>query len=144
MWTPQNNKVINCCWPFFSLDSLQQGRVPQNSRKLFGSAKQLNFVKLASNCFEKSDLMYVYKFYQNMILSKLSELKRFPSQIYVSPNTPQKPELLRKGLQISALFVSLSIAVLPWKDCLTFTNPIVRLVDSWPCGMSRTLGDASY
>ena len=54
---PHRIIVIKCCSPSFSLDSLEQGPVPQNSRKLFGSAKQ--FVELTSSFFKKPDLMYV-------------------------------------------------------------------------------------
>ena len=118
MWAPQNNKVINALFLTLFLSWLiqldEQGPVSQHFRKLFRPAKQ--FVKL-------NPLKYVFKSSQSMIISKLSDLKRFPSQdrelILVSPqiDSGEVSGLLRNGPQISincsGLFISLLIAVSP-------------------------------
>jgi len=135
MWAPQNNKVINALSLTLFLSWLiHVSRDPflKISESFSGPQSK---AKLRSNCFKRPDLKYVFKSSQNVIISKLGDVFLLKTERdSCHPKSTQKvSDFLRNGPQISincsGLFISLLIAVLTRRGWLTFTYPIVWLID---------------
>jgi len=125
---------MHCYWSYFSLDWFTwAGTRFSKFPKTFQARKAI--CETESSCIKRSDLKYVFKSSQNVIISKLGDVFLLKTERdSCHPKSTQKvSDFLRNGPQISincsGLFISLLIAVLTRRGWLTFTYPIVWLID---------------